>query len=457
VRSATSSIVCPDLVFILVSILYLAILVVGSTYWFGCYCYPSSSKKITSFNIITGNLRTTIVCWWFPANLDKVSVSINSKWSSRLARNIILCLWHGFIRCSWCTSALGINSKHSEFISISFQETWNLLCLYVWSNIIYCRYPSTSMVKILLFNHISSDFRTTIIFRCSPGNCDRVAINVIKLNGTCWGSRNIKNVKEESSLIRSGFIDKLNDNITSIRPLAVDNMEGCDWSNGRDSCPFITHQWRSIDKPINIRIWGSNVFNINCEVVASLHIDILHWGEDLRSQISWSGLNGITRWARFRHANSIPSNNPKVVVFLVSELICSSFVDISCDLCRVSPRSCSLNLHLNDISFNSTATIIERLVPCEINECSIPIISFRSSGSFWYITFISSNEGFVKRKRFGLSNGIDSHDSHQIFFFVDKAADCNLKLSCNFCLNPGASAKIHLLNSIMGNWRSTII
>jgi len=128
VGSTTSSIIGPDLVLILVTILYLAIPVFGSTYWFGCDGYPSSSKEITPLNIITSDLRTTIVCWGFPANLYEVFVSINSKWSSRLSRNIKLCLWHCFIRSGWGTSTLGINSKHSKFVSVSFQQSWNFLC-----------------------------------------------------------------------------------------------------------------------------------------------------------------------------------------------------------------------------------------------------------------------------------------------------------------------------------------
>jgi len=168
-------------------------------------------------------------------------------------------------------------------------------------------------------------------------------------------------------------------------------------------------------------------------------------------------LNGITWGSRLRLADSVVGNNSKVVVFSICQLICTALVDVSDYFGVVPPGVGALHLHLDDISLNCTATIIEGLVPSEINECSVPVVGLRPSWSFRYISLIPSNEGFVQWSRIRLANGVDSHDPHQVFLSMHKTSDSAFDFCGNLCLDPRATAEIHLLHQVVCDGGATIV
>jgi len=229
-------------------------------------------------------------------------------------------------------------------------------------------------------------------------------INSLKLNWASGGAGHIKDVEVESTLVCPGLIDQLDYDVSSVGSLAVDNVEGCDWCNGRHSCPLIADQRRAIHIPVNIGVRGSNVLNIDGEVVACLDVDILERRDDLGGKVTGSCLNGITWGSGLRLTNSVVCNNSKVVVFSICQLICTALVDVSDYLGLVPPGVCALHLHLDDVSLNCAATIIKGLVPSEINEGSVPVIGLRPSWSFGDISLIPSNEGFIQWSRIRLAN-----------------------------------------------------
>ena len=190
--------------------------------------------------------------------------------------------------------------------------------------------------------------------------------------------------------------------------------------------PLLNDQRGSINLSVHIGVRWTNILSINCEVVSSLHIDILQWGQYLGCQVSWSGLDGIRRRSSFRLTNCIKGNNSEVVVLPTCKIISSSFVDVSWDFGSFSPGCCSFHLILNGVAFNWRSTIIERFVPGQVNEGSAPVIGLRLARSPWDISLISSNERFVQRKWVWSSNSIDRHDSHKTFLLVHKTSDSAL-------------------------------
>jgi len=140
-----------------VILLHVGVLVVSATDWLRSDANPATTHQVSSLYLISSDVRSTIVGWRLPSDLDEVVVSIHANRTARLAGNIKLCLGHGFIRYGGCTATLGIYGKHSELISVAFKKSGDLLSPNIWSNIVDSWHPASSMVQVLLLNHISSD------------------------------------------------------------------------------------------------------------------------------------------------------------------------------------------------------------------------------------------------------------------------------------------------------------
>jgi len=138
-------------------LLHIGVLVVSAADWLRRDAYPATTHQVSSLYLISSDIGPTIMGWRLPSNLDEVVVSIHGNRTARLAGNIKLCLGHGLIGYGGCTATLCIYGKHSELVSVALEKTGDLLSPNIRSNIVDSWHPASSMVQVLLLNHISSD------------------------------------------------------------------------------------------------------------------------------------------------------------------------------------------------------------------------------------------------------------------------------------------------------------